>query len=243
MCGVPLEALGIAIGRTCLPLAFAMCTPPRCCLHEVAYETWLADSSHVPIAYAPSQRKAYKTFTALPEDLSTLDKNTRTFLIRSAMNQVHSQIESVALPEAQLKTASPVRYTRMHEKEVDSARFDGGVTLVKFLLFVLAARLLIALAIPLCSCMPCRTRLLIPAQQPQETLESVLATLLNQQRLLVEALDHTGEGTEDETDIHTVFQSLMQQIAIHQEHLERSRGVFCPLHRRGGGGGCMKDGF
>lgn len=59
----------------------------------------------------------------------------------------------------------------------------------------------------------------------QETLESVLGTLLNQQRLLMEALDHTGEGTEEETDIHTVFRSLMQQISTHQEYLEKARGM------------------
>lgn len=56
-------------------------------------------------------------------------------------------------------------------------------------------------------------------------LESVLGTLLNQQRLLMEALDHTGEGSEDETDIHTVFRSLMQQISTHQEYLEKARGM------------------
>lgn len=54
------------------------------------------------------QKKAFKTFTALPEDLSVLDRNTRTYLIRMAMSCVHTQIQNVALPEAELKVASVV---------------------------------------------------------------------------------------------------------------------------------------
>lgn len=53
----------------------------------------------------------------------------------------------------------------------------------------------------------------------------MLATLLNQQRLLVEALDHTGEGSEDESDIHTVFTVLMRQLALTQEYLAKAKGA------------------
>jgi hypothetical protein len=53
-------------------------------------------------------------------------------------------------------------------------------------------------------------------------LQNVLSTLSNQQRLLIEALDHTGEGSEDESDIHTVFTVLMRQLALTQEYLDKA---------------------
>jgi hypothetical protein len=55
-----------------------------------------------------AQKKAFKTFTALPEDLGVLDRNTRTYLIRMAMSYVHTQIQTVALPESEMKVASVV---------------------------------------------------------------------------------------------------------------------------------------
>jgi hypothetical protein len=63
-----------------------------------------------PASSLKPQKKAYKTFTALPDDLGALDRNTRTFLIRMAMSCVHTQIQNVALPESELKAASVVRY-------------------------------------------------------------------------------------------------------------------------------------
>jgi hypothetical protein len=69
----------------------------------------VTQSPHRNVASGPiAQKKAFKTFTALPEDLGVLDRNTRTYLIRMAMSYVHTQIQTVALPESEMKVASAV---------------------------------------------------------------------------------------------------------------------------------------